>query len=420
MQHTPTFLTPALTLALTFIFAAPGRAGDNWPQYRGPAGNGHAEARGLPLTWSEKENVVWKTAIHDKGWASPVIWGQQIWLTTGREDGKELFAVCVDRDSGKILHDIKVFDVAKPAFCHAFNSPASPTPVIEEGRIYVHFGSTGTACLDTATGKILWERRDFPCDHWRGPASSPILVDGLVILTFDGYDQQYLAALDKKTGKTVWKKDRGIKYPPRTDGDLKKAYSTPQVFEIKGKQQLISPSAEATVAYDPATGDELWRVHHGGMNGAARPLLGQGRLFLTSGHNGKLLAVRPDGSGDVTPTHVDWICNKGVPSRPSLLLIGDRIYMVSDAGILSCVDVKTGEVVGKGRLPGAFSSSPTYADGRIYFASQEGTTYVVEPSQELKILAANKLDDGCMASPAAVGKSLFLRTKTHLYRIEQK
>ncbi len=420
MLNLPTFLAHALTLALTCAPAPSSRAGDNWPQYRGPSGNGHSDSKGLPLTWSEKENVVWKTAIHDKGWASPVIWGKQIWMATAREDGKELFAVCVDRDSGKILHDVKVFDVPKPAFCIAFNSYASPTPVIEEGRVYVHFGSAGTACLDTATGKILWERRDLPCDHWRGPGSSPILVDDLLILTFDGYDQQYLAALDKKTGKTVWKKERETNYPPKTDGDLKKAYSTPQVFEIKGKRQLISPSSEVTVAYDPRTGNELWRVHHGGMNGAARPVLGHGRLFLTSGHNGKLLAVRPDGSGDVTQSHVDWICNKGVPSRPSLLLIGDHVFMVSDKGILSCVDVKTGEVIGKGRLPGDFSSSPVYADGRMYFASQDGATFVVEANPEMKILASNKLDAGCMASPAVAGKAIFLRTKTHLYRLEKK
>ncbi len=415
MPRLPTILVLALTLSCTAVV----RAGDTWPQFRGPSGNGHADTSGLPLTWSETANVVWKTPIHDKGWSSPVIWGKQIWLTTAREDGKELFAVCVERDSGKVLHDIKLFDVVKPQFCHPYNSYASPTPVIEEGRVYVHFGSAGTACLDTATGKVLWQRRDLPCDHWRGAGSSPILVGGLLILTFDGYDVQYLAALDKKTGATVWKKERITKYSTN-NGDLKKAYSTPQVIEVKGKQQLISPAAEATLAYDPKTGEDLWQVTHGGMNAALRPVYGQGRLFLASGHDGKLLAVRPDGSGNVTRTHVDWICKKGVPSRPSLLLIGERLFMVSDKGLLSCVDPKTGEPLNTVRLNGAFSGSPVYASGRIYCANEQGSTFVIDPSSELKILAVNKLDEGCMASPAVAGKALYQRTRTHLYRLEQK
>ncbi len=422
MKPHPSFLVSALSLSLTLVLAGPGRAGDVWPQFRGPTGDGHAQATGLPLRWSETENVVWKTAIHDKGWSSPVIWGRQIWLTTALEDGKELFALCIDRDSGKILHDIKLFEVEKPGFCPPFNSYASPTPVIEEGRVYIHFGSPGTACLDTATGKVLWQRRDLPCDHWRAAGSSPVLAGGLLILTFDGYDQQYLVGLDRKTGATVWKKDREIKYTPSAakNGDLKKAYSTPQVVTIQGQEQLISPSAEATIAYDPRTGVEIWRVSHTGMNAATRPLFGQGRLFLTTGHDCKLLALHPEADGTFSRNGIDWTSNKGVPSRPSLLLIGDQLFMVSDKGIASCVDVKTGEQLGQFRLGGGFSGSPVYADGRIYFAGEEGATYVVEPTPELKILAVNKLDQGCMASPAVVGKALYLRTRTHLYRLEQK
>lgn len=419
MKTSPVYLASALSLLMSLTLAGASRAGDNWQQFRGPSGDGHAKASGLPVTWSETENVVWKRAVHDKGWSSPVIWGQQIWMTTALENGKELFAVCIDRDSGKVLHDIKVFDVPIPAFCHAFNSYASPTPVIEEGRVYVHFGSAGTACLDTATGKILWQRRDLPCDHFRSAGSSPVLVGDLLILTFDGFDLQYLVGLDKKSGATVWKKDRDTKYTT-TNGDLKKAYSTPQVIDIKGRPQLISPSAEATVAYDPQTGEELGRVKHTGMNAAARPVFGHGRLFLTSGHDCKLLSVRPSDSGILSQSGIEWTSNKGVPSRPSLLLIGEQIYMVSDKGVASCVDIKTGEQLGQARLGGAFSGSPVYADGRMYFASEEGSTYVVEPSRELKILAVNKLDQGCMASPAVAGKALYLRTRTHLYRLEQK
>jgi outer membrane protein assembly factor BamB len=409
-----------LTLLVLSSLVSPCAAGDNWPQFRGPAGNGHSDATGLPLRWSETENIRWKTAIHDKGWSSPVIWGDQVWMTTAREDGKELFAVCVDRDSGKIVYDMKVFDVAKPDFCIPMNSYASSTPVIEAGRVYVHFGSPGTACIDTATGKVLWTRRDLPCNHWRGAGSSPILYDDLLILTFDGHDFNYMAALNKHTGKTVWKKDRDIKYS-NPDGDLHKAYCTPSVFTIDGKPQLVSPSAEVAMAYNPRTGEEIWRATVGGMNVSARPLYGHGRFYITTAAGGKqLVCLKTDGRGDITNTHIDWTLAKTIPTRSSLLLIDDLLYMVSDSGIASCVNARTGEQLKQQRLGTPFSASPIHADGRIYFFSEDKNTYVIEPSRELKVLATNKLDEGCMASPAVAGKALFVRTKTHLYRIEQK
>ncbi len=220
-------------------------AEENWPQFRGPRGAGHADVAGLPIRWSETENVRWKTRIHGKAWSSPVIWGDQIWLTTATPDGHQLFAICVDRATGNIVRDLQIFDIKKPSYCIPFNSYASPTPVIEAGRVYVHFGSAGTACLDSASGKVLWTRQDLPCDHHRGPGSSPILHDNLLIMHFDGVDQQYVVALDKLTGNTVWKKSRDIDYQT-DDGDFKKAYATPTIVEIGGKAQLISPAAMAT------------------------------------------------------------------------------------------------------------------------------------------------------------------------------
>jgi len=409
------------SLILLAYLATGVSAGDNWPQFRGPQGAGHSDATGLPVKWSEKENVVWKTPIHDKGWSSPVIWGNQIWMTTAREDGKEMFAVCVDRDTGKIIYDLKVFDVEKPAFCIAFNSYASPTPVIEQGRVYVHFGTYGTACLDTATGKNLWERRDLNCNHHRGPGSSPILYDNLLIVNFDGFDVQYVVALDKKTGKTVWKKDRDITYD-RDDGDIKKAYATPTVITVEGKPQVVSPSAAATIAYDPRSGDELWRINHGGMNASAPPVYQDGQVFICTSDGGfRLLAARPTGRGDVTKTHVDWKFNKAVPSRSSPLLIGDKLVMINEQGILSCLTAKTGQQVWQERVGGQYIASPLYADGKLYLFGQEENSLVGEPgSKGWKLLATNRLDGGCMATPAIAGKALFIRTKTHLYRIEQK
>jgi outer membrane protein assembly factor BamB len=354
----PLILIASLSLSVAAL------AADNWPMFRGPNNDGHSDAIGLPLTWSETENVVWKTPIHDKGWSSPVVWGDQVWMTTATADGTQLFAVCVDRKTGNILHDIKLYDQEKQDPAHnpgGKNSYASPTPAIEEGRVYIHFGSFGTACLDTKTGEKIWERRDLKCDHWRGPASSPILCNGLLILTFDGYDAQYVIALDKKDGHTVWKKDRDFNYGT-DDGDRRKAFGTPSIITVKGKAELISPAAVATTAFDPMTGDELWVVYHGGMNVTQPPLYGQGHVILCTGDGGlKMLAVRPDGSGDLTKTNIDWTCSKNVPSRSSPILVDDLLYFANEGGMLSCIDAKSGDFVWQERLGGSFWASPVYA-----------------------------------------------------------
>jgi len=372
----------------------------------------------LPVEFSDEQHVVWKTPIHGKGWSSPVIWGRQIWMTTAPEDGKQLFAVAVDRDTGKILHDLKVFDIEKPQFCIPKNSYASPTPVLEAGRVYVHFGAHGTACLDTATGKVLWTRQDLPCNHHRGPASSPILFENLLILTFDGFDLQYVVALDKNTGKTVWKRDREIAYDT-DNGDIKKAYATPLVIQVAGKPQLIDPSAGASMAYDPRTGEELWRVRCGGMNVSCRPIYGHGLVYMSTADGGfRLFAVKPDGQGDVTTTHVAWKLTKGAPRYASQVLVGDLLFMGNDQGVLSCVDARTGDVMWQERVGGTFTASPLAAGDRIYFFSEEGDVPVIAATREFKLLAKNKISAGFMASAAVTGDALILRSKTHLYRVE--
>ncbi len=399
------------------LIASVARAADNWSEFRGPTADGHSTAKNLPVTFGEQENIKWKTAIRDKGWSSPVIWGKQIWLTTATEDGQAMWAMCVDLDSGKIVHNLKLWNLNKPQYCHPFNSYASPTPAIEEGRVYVHFGAHGTAALDTQTGKTLWKRQDLQCDHHRGPGSSPILFENLLILNFDGYDLQYVVALDKHTGDTVWTRDRNIDYGT-ADGDYKKAYGTPRVIDVNGQPQLINPSAGAHIAYNPRNGDELWRVNCGGMNVSARPLWGHGLIYGTTAAGGfQLFATRPDGEGDVTKTHVAWKQSKTIPTRSSPLLIDDLIYMVNDAGIFSCAEAKTGKQVWVERLGGNYTASPIYADGKMYFFSQEGVCPVLAPGREYKLLAKNQLDEGFMASPAAVGESLITRSRTHLYRI---
>jgi outer membrane protein assembly factor BamB len=286
--------------------------------------------------------------------------------------------------------------------------------------VYVHFGTYGTACLDSGSGKILWTQTDLHCDHFRGPGSSPILYNGLLYLTFDGYDHQFFVALDKNTGKPVWKKDRSVDYGS-IDGDAKKAYGTPALIEVHGRPQLISTSSNATYAYEPATGEELWHVVHGGMNAASPPLSGLGKVFLNTGDGGfRFFALRQGGQGDVTKTHVDWKFSKSAPSRCSPLLIDDLLYVFNEGGIATCLEAKTGREVWRERLAGQFSSSPIYAGGHIYFASQDGPTFVLEPGRTFKLAATNRLDDGCMASPAVAGRAIILRTKTHLYCLEQR
>jgi len=394
-------------------------AGENWPQFRGPGGDGHSDATGLPLKWSETENVAWKTPIHDRGWSSPVVWGNQIWVTTATADGRRLFAVCVDRRSGKIVHDVKLFDVERPERIAQINSYASPTPVIEEGRVYVHYGTYATACLDTRTGKTIWARRDLNCDHHMGPGTSPILFDKLLVIPVDGTDVQYVVALDKATGKTVWKTNRSVDYS-RVHRYCRKAYCTPTVIDSGGRLQLISPCSKAIPAYDPASGEELWKIPHRGWSMVPRPLFGHGLLYVVIDYDyPELWALRPDGRGEVTEDRIVWRINTGMPATPSLLLIGDLLFMVNDDGVAACVEAKTGEPVWKQRIDGDYSASPIYADGRIYFFNEEGTTTVIRPGRQCEILAVNKLSGRLMASPAVAGEAIFLRTDTHLYRIEQ-
>lgn len=409
------------------LLAAPLLAADNnWPSFRGPTGDGHSTAKGIPTTFSEKENIRWKTPIHDKGWSSPVVWGDQVWLTTAKETGEELFAVCVNLKTGEVEHDLKLFTVKNPPKISQYNSFASPTPFLEDGRGYFHFGTYGTACLDLKTGKVIWQKAELTVDHYRGPASSPVVWGDSLFLTYDGYDKQFFACLDKKTGEVKWKKERAIKW--KTDnGDLKKAFSTPQVIEVDGKPQVISSAAEATIAYDPKTGDEIWTVYHGGMNEACRPIYANGLVYLTAGHVKSLLSVKP-GAGDLPEKNVAWKMKDG-PTRPSPVVVGEYIYVVNDDGTAFCLDAKTGKEKWKERLADKCSASPILVEGNLICCTEgkrdggkmEGKVEVFAADPKgFQRIATNKLDAGCQASPAAVGDVLLIRTYTHLYCIGSK
>jgi len=421
-------ITQSLLVLLLTSYPAMSGA-ENWPQFRGPDGNGHSDAHGLPLHWSETRNVVWKTPIHDRGWSSPVIYGKQIWLTSASKDSRELFVLCIDRDTGKIIRDWKLFDVAQPQFVHPFNTAASPTPVIEEGRVYITFGSPGTACIDTKKFQVLWERRDIECNHFRGAGSSPILFQNLLLMHFDGSDHQFVMALDKQTGKTVWKTNRSIDFQdlnengkPAADGDLRKAFATPHVERINGRWEMISLGAKAAYSYDPFTGRELWRVEERGQHSAStRPVVGQGMIFYPTGFSaGQLFAVRTGGEGLITDTHVVWKVTRGVSNKPSILLVDGLIYMIGDTGIASCIDAQTGEHVWQQRIGGEYSASPLYADGRLWFFNEDGKTTVLKPGRVFERVGENHLDEGSLASTAIAGKAFYLRTRTDLYRIQEK
>ncbi|MCP4262583.1 MAG: PQQ-like beta-propeller repeat protein [Planctomycetes bacterium] len=417
---------------------------DNWNQFRGFNGDGKSLAKNLPVEFSETKNVRWKTPIHDQGWSSPVVWDKQIWLTTGCEDGSELFAICVDLATGKIIHDIKVFDVTDPQKAYGgLNTHATPTPIVEEGRIYVHFGTYGTACLDTKTGKKFWERRDLNCDHRVRPASSPIIDGDSLFLHFDGVDIQFVAALDKNTGDTVWLRNREggldltatLKAKGLSDKDIeetkkekpndnRKAYATPTIIEYQGQRQLISPAAEVTFSYDPKTGDELWRVRHQGWgwNAACRPIFEHALVYFTTGISKDLLAVRPSGSGDVTDTHVAWNKRKFVPNMPSPLIVDDLLFMVDDKGLVSCSEAKTGHELWRKRLRarGDYWSSPVYADGKIYLSGKEGIVSVIAAGRNFQLLAENRFEANFIASPAVAEDSIILRSLTHLYCVAEE
>lgn len=394
----------------------------DWPEFRGPTHDGHVNAPGLPLTWSETNNIVWKTPIHDRGFSTPVILGDQIWLTTATQEGNDFFVLCFNAKTGKIDFEKKLFHCDKPEpQGNAVNTYATPTCAIEPGRVYVHFGTYGTACLDTTTHETLWQRDDIHCRHYRGPSSSVVLFENLLILTLDGVDVQFTEALDKKTGKTVWKTNRSAVWDDLNstdsmirDGDRHKAHSTPIVADINGKPVLLSTGAGYAYAYNARTGEELWKIHFSGWSAAPCPVYANGLAYFTTGYSTKttdLMAVKTDGKGDVTDTHMAWRLSKGIPKMPTPTIVDNLLYVLSDEGTLTCLEPATGVEVWHESLGGNYAASPIYAEGRLYFFSQQGKTTVIKPGREYQPLATNKLSGGLMASPAVSGKAFFLRVR---------
>ena len=392
-------------------------ASEDWPQFRGPTGQGHSSESGLPLQWSETQNVVWKVAVSG-GWSSPVIAGGRVWVTAvdatrnkrGEDTVVSLRLIGLDAATGREVVNTEVFRINSPDVINLKNSRASPTPIVDGDRIYVHFGADGTAAL-TTSGTVLWSTKlRYEAQHGNG--GSPVLYRDLLILNCDGWgDDAYVVALDTQTGKSRWRTSRRRPWS--------QAYSTPLVIRVGDDDQVVSVGAYRTVAYEPLTGKEIWRVSYGeGFSNVPRPVFGQGLVFIATGfQEPALIAVRTDGRGDVTRTHVAWTMTRGAPYTPSPILVGDELYYVSDTGVLTCVDAKTGQMLWQQRVGGNYSASPVFADGRIYVLSEEGMTTVFAPGKAFQRLAVNRIDGTTLASIAVSDGSLFIRTDTHVYRI---
>ena len=411
----------------------------DWKQWRGPGGQGHSNAK-LPTEWSETKNVKWRTPVPGKGWSSPVIEGNQIWMTTAfetpatKEEAAErlksntggvpvnvlssvsLHAVCVDKNTGKLLHNVRVITKKEPQWVHKLNSYASPSPILEAGRVYCHFGSYGTACIDAKTSKVAWLNEKIWVNHENGPGSTPVLWKDLLIFHMDGSDHQFVVALDKKNGREKWRTPRSGKM--HANPQLKKSYGTPLIQEINGKPTLFSPGSNWLYAYDPTNGNELWKTEYGGLGFSLvpKPVTGHGMIFMSTGFmKAKLLAVRYE---KTAKPDIAWSYTRSVSTQPSPLLVGDELYFITESGgLITCLNAHTGEPHWVERIGGNYSASPTFSNGKIYFHSREGVTTILQAGKTFKVLAKNTLEGQHMASAAVDGNALILRTDKALYRI---
>lgn len=405
-------------LALTASFAQA-----DWNQFRGPTGAGHAESKNPPVEFGPEKNVAWKTPIPGNGWSSPVVVGGKVYLTAAVPDSEDPMAeqslrtLCLDANSGKVLWNVEVVKETKAdqTKVHRKNSHASPTPFVENGKLYVHFGHMGTACLDAATGKKLWSQR-IKYTPVHGNGGSTVIYKDLLLFSIDGVEMQKLVALDKATGKLKWETPR--KATPKSPF----SFSTPTPITVNGKDQIISAGSDVVLAVDPANGKEIWRAKYpGGYSLIPKPVFAHGLVYVCTGYNKPiLLAIKPDGTGDVTDSHVAWKATTNVPHTPSVLVLGDALYMVADKGVLSCLDAKTGQEKWNERIGGNYSASPVFAGGHIYLVSEEGDATVFKPGAEYDPVVVNKLGERSLASPAFDGDAIYLRTANHLYKFDQK
>ena len=419
-----------ITLSLLFVFFVFRVSGQsnpqNWTHFRGSNMDGHANVDSVPLHWSDSLNVVWKVPVKGLGWSSPVIFGNQIWLTSAAKDGKEFYTLCFDFETGKLLDEKTIFTAEDPQRIHGTNSYATPTPCIEKGFVYVHYGNFGTACINTTNNDVVWKREDMPCEHMQGPASSLILYKDLLIVHLEGTKDPYVAALNKKTGETVWKSIRPKEIYDPLEPVFRKSYQTPIVINVDGRDLLISNSSYMCFAHDVNTGEVIWTITYGDDSTVSQPLYFDGLVYVNSGwlfEDNKPFwtrqyAVDPTGKGDVTKTHVKWTYEDEVPQIPTPVIVDGKMYFVHDRGLVTCLDAKTGQLIWKHELKGNFNSSPIFAAGNIYFFNVKGDCTIIKPGNSFQLVAENKIGETVKAIPAFVNDKMVLRTEKNLYLIK--
>jgi len=411
-----------MRITLALLFSTSVLTAADWPEFRGPTAQGHSEATNLPLTWSPTSHIAWKAPIAGVGWSSPVVIGDRIFLTSalpvgGVEDPKadrSLHALALDATTGKPVWDVEIFTAAAPR-AHRKNSHASPTPVYEDGKLYVHFGHLGPACLDATTGSTLWKTPDFAYAPVHGNGGSPVLFEDLLIFNADAEADPKVIALDKTTGKPRWV------FARQSDAKKKFSFSTPLLIDVNGQPQLITPGSGVVNALNPKDGSEIWHFNYDqGYSVVPRPVFSHGLIFLSTGFDKALvLAIKADGKGDVSSTHLAWTIDKAAPHDPSMVVIGDELYFIADNGILTCADAKTGQVHYSERCTGPISASPLVADGKLYLQDEKGVGIVIKPGKTFQILAKNDLAEKSLASYAVIGSDLLIRTEGNLYRVKK-
>lgn len=406
-----------------------------WPDKQGPTRNGvvpQPDAAKLPLEWDEAagKGIAWKTPLEGEGHSTPVIGGDLIWFTAATTDGKKMYVYGINRHDGKVLHHKLLFENESPEeLGNPINNYAAPSPVLEDDALYVHFGTYGTARLDPKTGEVVWQRRDIKAKHWRGPGSSPVIFENLLILTFDAVDQQFTIALDKKTGRDAWRTPRSTDFTEMEKtgigtcpGDRRKAFGTPALVSAAGMTQVVSVGAGAVQGYDARTGKEVWILPHDTYNAAVRPLVRGDTVYINTGNpRGHLVALKIDANtkGDVSSRPI-WDHAKLNSELSSGALVNDHIFYATGAAVGVCVNVKDGSDAWSERLftsAGKIISSAMATTERVYFFSESGDATVIAAAPQFKVLARNKLQSGMTASPAEADGALFLRAKTHLYKV---
>jgi outer membrane protein assembly factor BamB len=394
---------------------------EDWPGFRGPGRQGISNEKNLPTQWSATSNIAWKTAIAGEGWSSPIVFGDRIFVTTATDEGASFHLMCLDRKTGAVLWDRQVLR-QKPGHRQPLNSYASSTPVTDGKNVYI-VAFDGSIAAVSMEGETVWMNRDFEYFSEHGLGVSPILYKELLIVAFDPsssgpdpklgwqkpWDKALILALDKNTGKVRWEGKRGLS---------RIAHVSPQILSGSGKDQLISSAGDAIQGFDPDTGERIWTVSSPGEGVVPSVVVGEDLIFTASGFGDSTIrVVRAGGKGDVTATHIAWESPDDVPKIPSMLYVKPYLYLVTEAGVVKCFKAATGEVIWRERLADRFSASPVWAEGKIYFLSEKGTTTVIQEGDEFKVLAKNELDETCKASPALSQGNIFIRSDKHLFCI---